>query len=717
MSGKVVELFAGVGGFRCGLNDVELTPDGKTIENGTWDFVWANQWEPSTKTQDAFNCYVKRFGESKNHTNVDISSVDKNTIPDHDLLCGGFPCLTANTLVLTDKGYKKIIDVMVGDLVLSHDSKYHKVTALLNQGQKNTYQLSSMSTKGLSLTGNHLVYVRTLEDGKLGNPEWKSVEELLEKDVNGEPLYKKYLTCSMINGNSKVLKYTGLDLSDRSFIRDIGYYLGTRVFSKEKFSFSPTYQVPILKEFFKQYFKYDGKLALPGFIINLPNNLMKFFIDGYSSSSAGKEEDFSYLMAKSKEMIYGLGQCVQKLYSVPVIITKKDDYWELKYKKKLFEYENCFYLNRSIWQPIEEIKETGLIEEVFDLTVEDSHSFTANNCTVHNCQDYSVARSLSNEKGIEGKKGVLWWQIAEILEVKRPNFVLLENVDRLLISPSKQRGRDFAIMLRTFYDLGYAVQWQVINAADYGFPQKRKRVFIFACRQDTKYFEYLDENICDVGLSEIVDKSGIFAKTFPIISSDNHYEIDLCTYSDVLCVSENYNTPFLNSGCMLRGIVYTADTKAVEKTEDDKVKLKDIIVQQPVAQNVFLSDTEIERFTYLKGSKRIPRTKPNGEPYIYTEGKMAFPDNLDVPARTMLTSEGTVNRSSHVVEDFETKRLRYLLPMEAERINCFPDNWTDTGMSLKRRYFMMGNALVVGIVKELGKEISRIVEEEYAESN
>ena len=128
------------------------------------------------------------------------------------------------------------------------------------------------------------------------------------------------------------------------------------------------------------------------------------------------------------------------------------------------------------------------------------------------CQDYSVARSLSNEKGIEGKKGVLWWQIAEVLETKQPPFVLLENVDRLLRSPSTQRGRDFGIMLRSLLDNGYAVEWRVINAAEYGFPQKRRRVFIFAYHETTKYFKKMKKHSAE----QIIYSDGIFAKNFPI---------------------------------------------------------------------------------------------------------------------------------------------------------------------------------------------------------
>ena len=94
------------------------------------------------------------------------------------------------------------------------------------------------------------------------------------------------------------------------------------------------------------------------------------------------------------------------------------------------------------------------------------------------CQDYSVAKLLNQAHGIQGKKGVLWWQIHRLIEMSRPPLVFLENVDRLLKSPAVQRGRDFAIMLASLSDLGYVVEWRVINAADYGFPQRRRRVFI-----------------------------------------------------------------------------------------------------------------------------------------------------------------------------------------------------------------------------------------------
>ena len=438
MDKTVVELFAGVGGFRCGLNHIkEICEDGQANEdNGNWNFVWANQWEPSTKTQAAFDCYTERFGKSKNHVNEDIATVDKSKIPNHTLLVGGFPC-----------------------------------------------------------------------------------------------------------------------------------------------------------------------------------------------------------------------------------------------------------------------------------------------------QDYSVARSLTNEKGIEGKKGVLWWQIAEVLEKKQPPFVLLENVDRLLRSPASQRGRDFGVMLRTLLNYGYSVEWRVINAAEYGFPQKRRRVFIFAYHKSTKYYKRMDK----VHYSDLIYKKGLFARNFPIkyntetssqktLFGDNNTITDKFNDTkfkkkqfeeEVIEISNGFEFHFYNAGLMHKGNIYTYKTTPIDC--EDGSTLGELIETNQVDEKYFLKDEKLEKMKYLKGSKKIPRKRPNGEPYFYSEGAVAFPDHLDRPARTMLTSESSVNRSTHVVEDTKTGEYRILTPVEAERIQMFPDNWTDIedkSMTERRRYFMMGNALVVGIVEELGKDLEKIIEDE-----
>ena len=413
MEKTVIELFAGVGGFRCGLNNVELKKD-KVIENGDWKFVWANQWEPSTKSQDAFDCYTTRFGND-DASNVDIFEVDKKKIPNHTLLVGGFPC-----------------------------------------------------------------------------------------------------------------------------------------------------------------------------------------------------------------------------------------------------------------------------------------------------QDYSVARTLSGSKGLEGKKGVLWWAIVDTIKAKKTPFLFLENVDRLLLSPASQRGRDFGVILRSLYELGYAVQWRVINAGDYSEPQRRRRTYIIAYHKSTKYYNKMKK----INMKDIISKEGIFAKQFPVKEEELEYNmanISKEMYKDLADVSDNFRTQFYNAGVMCDGKIYTSK---MDPICTKLYPLKKIRESKEVDSKFFLSDDKLEKFKYLKGSKRIPRKKPNGDSYMYSEGTMAFPDNLDAPARTMLTSESGLSRMSHVIEDYKTGKLRLLTPLECERINGFPDNWTNTGMSDKRRYFMMGNALVVGIIKKIGIELDEIIKEE-----
>ena len=414
MDKTVIELFAGVGGVRVGLNEITLDKFGNTIEKSNFKFVWANQWEPSTKTQDAFNCYVKHFGNVPSHSNTDISLVDKESIPNHTLLVGGFPC-----------------------------------------------------------------------------------------------------------------------------------------------------------------------------------------------------------------------------------------------------------------------------------------------------QDYSVARSLSQEKGIEGKKGVLWWQINDILKTKRPPFILLENVDRLLKSPSKQRGRDFGIMLRCLNDLGYGVEWRVINAAEYGFPQKRRRIYIFGFHKSTNYYKKIVKN----SIEKIINETGIFAKTFPIESFEkiNTSDISKESYHSLIEITNQYKFNFSNSGIMFKNKVYTTKVLPIIK---EAITLGEILQTDNIPNEYFINEAQEAKFKYLKGSKKIPRVSKSGVEYNYSEGAMCFPDYLDMPGRTMLTSEGTINRSTHVVKDIQTQKLRILTPIEAERLNQFPDNWTDSGMTTKKRYFMMGNALVCGIIKELGYQISSIIDNE-----
>ena len=318
------------------------------------------------------------------------------------------------------------------------------------------------------------------------------------------------------------------------------------------------------------------------------------------------------------------------------------------------------------------------------------------------CQDYSVAHGLASEKGIEGKKGVLWWQINDIISIKKPPFILLENVDRLLKSPAKQRGRDFGIMLKCLCDNGYSVEWRVINAAEYGHPQKRRRTYIFAFKNSTKH----GKQFKNINPLNVINEDGIFAEEFKVQPINKINSIDLKDYKSIFDISDNFNFNFENSGYMRDGVIYTAKTTPII---EPAIVLDNIILDCKIDKKYFLTPQQEEKFTYMKGAKKVQRTAKSGFTYDYAEGSMSYPDSYDKPGRTMLTSEGTINRSTHVIEDRITKKHRLLTPIECERLNQFPDDWTNT-MSDKRRYFMMGNALVTGIIKKLGNQISKLID-------
>lgn len=318
------------------------------------------------------------------------------------------------------------------------------------------------------------------------------------------------------------------------------------------------------------------------------------------------------------------------------------------------------------------------------------------------CQDYSVAHTLASSQGIEGKKGVLWWQIRDVLIAKRPPFCIFENVDRLLKSPAKQRGRDFGVILACFAELGYSAEWRVINAATYGAAQRRRRTFIFAYRNDTRY----GNRMAAVNPEQVLSVEGLMPRAFPILEVGKPKETQLPT--DIVEVSDKFAFDFRQAGYMTQGRIYTAD---VEVCEESPVLLKDIL-QSDVDEKFYITSDRMEKWVYLKGAKKIARTSASGHEYVFSEGPIAFPDVWDRPGRTMLTSESTLNRSTHVVADPGTGRIRTLTPVEAERLQGFQDDWTATGMPQRMRFFCMGNALVVPMISRMGKVLDTIIEAE-----
>ena len=330
------------------------------------------------------------------------------------------------------------------------------------------------------------------------------------------------------------------------------------------------------------------------------------------------------------------------------------------------------------------------------------------------CQDYSVAATLSRSGGIEGKKGVLWWQIYRILDEKgdkRPKYIFFENVDRIINSPATQRGRDFAIILASLADLGYIVEWRIINAAEYGMPQRRRRTYIVGYQKDSIVANKIET------LEDWVKFDGVMAKAFefkPKKNTTSEFDIE----GTIQEVSANFNkgmknSPFGNAGIMKDRHVYSLDAEAVYDGTRQTLG-GNIIDENLVPEDFFISDEDLPKWKYEKGAKKINRVSKEGFEYVFSEGGMAFPDYLDQPSRTIITGEGGTapSRFKHVIQT-KSGRYRRLLPIELERMNMFPDNHTlHPEVSDGRRAFLMGNALVCGIVENIGKSLYQFIFDE-----
>lgn len=330
------------------------------------------------------------------------------------------------------------------------------------------------------------------------------------------------------------------------------------------------------------------------------------------------------------------------------------------------------------------------------------------------CQDYSVATTLKNSKGLIGKKGVLWWSIHKIISEKenKPKYLFLENVDRLLISPSGQRGRDFAIILQSLNELGYAVEWRVINAADFGMPQRRRRVFILAYLQGTNIYESIRETTP----IEWILEDGTLAEAFPVTSENSLFPTEFKLKGDIVSISANFNKNgttglFENTGLMINGFVTTLKTQP--NYDGNFTILKDLIQNGEVTSEFYIDKNELDKWIYLKGPKKEMRKNAQGFEYHYSEGGMIFPDPLDKPSRTIITGEGgkSPSRFKHVIQT--PKGYRRLSPVELERLNMFPDDHTKLeGVSDTKRAFFMGNALVVGVIEKIGVALNQKITHE-----
>ena len=461
---------------------------------------------------------------------INIKGNDLNIV-DNDKYCYimtySFPCFTSDSLVLTDKGYKNIIDIKVGDCVLTHDNSYKKVINTFNNGKHEIYSIKGMGIDEIKTTFNHKFYVREMyrkghnKTRCFKEPQWKEVKDLSKKDYLGVAINQEY----------RALCYQSLPTEYNNFWWLIGRYIGDGWIRTQggiiiccakdetyeiidklnalNFNYSIVeekntvkFHIPKkkLSEFCEQFGKGASNKHLTQDIISLPTWHLESFIEGYLSADGCFTNGVYKATTTSRELAYGIAQCIAKVYKTPYRIYKvktkptkviegrivnQKDWYQVVFKKNKCKQDKAFYENGYIWYPIKEITAIGK-ENVYDIEVEENHSFTVQNTIVHNCQDLSSAgKGLGMEKNSGTRSGLLW-EVERLLDEcnELPNVLLMENVPEVI---GTNNIKHFAKWLEKLEKLGYKNKWCCLNAKDYEIPQNRDRCFMVSCLGDYYY--------------------------------------------------------------------------------------------------------------------------------------------------------------------------------------------------------------------------------------
>lgn len=264
------------------------------------------------------------------------------------------------------------------------------------------------------------------------------------------------------------------------------------------------------------------------------------------------------------------------------------------------------------------------------------------------CQSFSIA---GKRKGFDDTRGTLFFDIARIVRIKRPRLLLLENVKGLL---SHEQGRTFATILRTLDELGYDLQWQVLNSKNYGVPQNRERILIVGHLRGTTRPE-----------------------VFPLKETDGATDKRLKSGNSSREVAQTIRQRYGNgTGSHIQQLNHPKHSN--DRVYDPKGISPTLNTMQGGNRQPFVV-AERGRYT-TKG-----KIKQNPEP------------RYDGVSNT-LTSVEKDNRV------FDGMKIRRLTPVECERLQGFPDGWTE-GVSDTQRYKTIGNAVTVNLVQVVAKKL------------
>ena len=486
-------------------------------------------------------CAVHGVDEGKNLG--DITKVDVESLPkDVDLLTHGSPCFTADTLILTDRGYKPIVDVEIGDMVLDHTLKYNKVVNRFAQGKKEVWEIETNHTSIIKTTSNHRFYVKRNNDIE---PEW--------------------VECSQLTRNDKL----------------------------------------------------------------------------------------------------ALVQCEEK--------------------------------KQIKWVPINSITNTHKFEQVYDIEVEDSHSFTANGVIAHNCQSFSI--SGKQEGGVKGSgtRSSLLWNSVEIIQHCKPKFVIWENVKNVL---SKKHRPVFNEYINEMYKSGYNTYYKVLNAKNYGIPQNRERIYAISVRKDVDNNPNYDVNNIDNkyytnNLHQLYPEpfdNGLRLKDFLEDEVDEKYYLNKTLQ---LFINNSFKQERNGNGFRFEAhtahTAHTITTRAGSRMDDNYIHNADINEEKITFDST--NKLQLEGMLNIKGNDQIRR--------VYSQDGIS-------PTLSTMQGGNTEPKVTELADRFaEQYRIRKLTPKECWRLMGFSDEDFEkaeaTGMSNAQLYKQAGNSIVVNVLEEIYK--------------
>lgn len=503
---KVFEAFAGYGSQSIALRNLGIPYEVVAI---------------SEIDKYAIQAYEAIHGKANNLG--DISKIRIEDIPQHDLFTYSFPCFVAGTKVLTNKGYKNIEDIQSGDKVLTHTNSYQEVVKPMINKANHLYKIDTMCSDTLYTTEEHPFYIRKryrewnnekrMYNRKFKEPQWIKAKDL-DKDcyvgiaINQESKLPKWNGSIFHWSDGRKDRYSNI-LKDKfnmpEFWWIIGRYLGDGWVRQQggiiiccdygeeneiipkleilNFNYSLSNERTVVKihiafkeigEYVEQFGRGAKNKHLTNDVLDLPIHLLKSFIEGYLSADGCYAQGLYKITSISNELIYGVGECVAKVYKRPFSIyktkkpktttienrvVKQQDTYQITWKDEIKKQDKAFYDDKYIWCPINSIEKIDYDGLVYNMEVANDNSYTVNNIIVHNCQSLSVAGKQAGLIRGKTRSGLLY-ECEKIIEHCRPKYLLMENVKNLV---GKKFKPQFDEWLDYLEGLGYTNYWQVLN--------------------------------------------------------------------------------------------------------------------------------------------------------------------------------------------------------------------------------------------------------------